>query len=267
MWEGVGALRETTRRLCSPCGDVITTHTVVPDRHTREPKQWLCERCHTYTGIKLPFSPIESPDGREQIAAALKTMAIYAPILLRVDQDHLYAVTRRFFNAGWSVKDLLHAIDFRPDQSSHETAALNVRDRTEIVLGRIQTRLREWVWRDRYEDDKGSDIMPGPYTSMRQAMGLRHEEQKVRAFSREIEWAEQARLAADARRRGTPALVRQELAIAQELARHFKQDGNAREAAALAAQAEKARGRPLNQDARPAPDRSLAAPQSTPRSS
>src|SRR4051794_23158108 len=49
LWEGEGPLREVIMRRCSPCERQITEHTVIVDRHTREPKQWLCNRCHTKT--------------------------------------------------------------------------------------------------------------------------------------------------------------------------------------------------------------------------
>jgi hypothetical protein len=210
----------------------VTEHRVISNRHTGEPERWCCNRCYTYSPVVLPFTPIEPPYGGAQILAALKTLAIYAPVLLKVDEDLLYRVTWKFFNAGWCVRDILRAIDYRPDDSPHETAAINMRDPGELIAGRIQTRLREWTWRHRFDDEGG--VMPGPYTAMRKAMRVRADEQKVRAFLRGVEWSEQERLAQEARERGAPASVRQQVAIACELAKIARREGDRREAAALA---------------------------------
>ena len=243
-WESATPHRQLTWWLCDGCDGELTEHRVIVDRHTQTPKQWCCTRCHTYTQLELPFSAIEPPTGKEQIESALKTLAIFSPIFMDMDQKRLYTVTGRYFAAGWSVKDILRAIDYRPDESPHETAALNPRHSASINLARVATRLREWVWRNKFEDDEGGDIMPGPYTEMRTMMRVRHQEQQVRSFSRSIEWSEQERLAREARANGTPELARRQVAIARELAKHFKQEGNAREAAALAEQLDRVRTRP-----------------------
>jgi hypothetical protein len=218
---------------CKSCDGQVTAHRVIIDRRTREPKQWYCDRCHTYTPLNLPFSPLEAPDGREQILAALKTMAIYLPIFMSVDQRRLYGITWRFFKAGWSVKDILYAIDYKPDDTPHETPAINPRE-PETILRRMQTRLRQWVWRDRYEDEEGGDIMPGPHTSMRTAMRARAEEQQVRALARDIEWAQQREMAQEARFKGAPMFARLAVEMAVEQAKKQRHDGDKREAEALA---------------------------------
>jgi hypothetical protein len=243
-WDNAKPFRQLNWWLCEAKGcEQLTEHQVVLDRRTGEPRQWCCTRCHTHSGLNLPFSPTAIPDGREQTEAALKTLLIYAPILLRVDQARLYLIADRFFRAGWCVKDLLYAIDYQPTGDLHEGAELLLRDPGDITLPRIAARLRRWAWRDKYEDDKGGDVMPGPYTAMRNAMRVRHEEQQVRALSREIEWAEQERMAAEARVKDAPTLARRQVAIAQQLAKHRKRDGDEREAAALAEQVAWARGR------------------------
>jgi hypothetical protein len=244
-WDNAKPVRQLTWWLCEAkgCDGQLTEHRVVMDRRTGEPRQWCCMRCHTYTGLSLPFSPTAIPEGKAQIEAALKTLAIYAPILLKVDQERLYSVTGRYFAAGWCVKDLLYAIDHRPDGSPHETAGLNFRDPGDITLPRVATRLRDWMWRDRFEEEEGGDIMPGAYAAMRNAMRARHEEQQVRALSRAIEWAEQERTAAEARAKDAPAIARRQVAIAQQLAKQRKREGDKREAAALAEQVAWARGR------------------------
>lgn len=233
-WDNATPFQQLAFRPCRPCEGEVTEHRVIIDRHTGEPKQWFCIRCRTKSGVIFPFSPIEVPDGRAQIHAALKTLAIYAPVVMNVDQKRLYAVTRRYFAAGWSVKDLLRAIDYRPDDSPHETAAISIRDPGDTVLGRLQTRLREWVWRDRFEDDEGGDIMPGPYTTMRNAMRVRAEEQNIRAFSRAIEWSERQQGAQAAAQSDVAKLARMQIADAINLANKTKRTGGQREAAAVA---------------------------------
>ncbi|GAB1693462.1 hypothetical protein KRM28CT15_52650 [Krasilnikovia sp. M28-CT-15] len=79
-WESATPYRQLTWWLCEPCDGELTEHRIIVDRHSQEPKQWCCTRCHTYTKLNPQFSPIESPDGKAQIEAALKTLAIYAPM-------------------------------------------------------------------------------------------------------------------------------------------------------------------------------------------
>lgn len=242
-WESARPFQQLSWWLCEKCDGELTEHRIIVDRHSQEPKAWCCTRCHAYTRLRLPFSPIDPPVGRAQIEAALRTLAIYVPLFMSVDQKRLYRVTGRFFAAGWSVKDILHAIDYRPDGNSHETAAIGTRQPGDILLARVSTRLREWVWRDRFEDEEGGDIMPGPYTTMRAMMRERSEEQQIRAFSRAIEWAERERMAKEAREKGLPALARRQAAIAAALGRYRKRKADQREDAARAEHVARVRNR------------------------
>jgi len=232
-WGDATPFRQLAYWPCKSCDDEMMVHRVIIDRRTREPKQWCCVRCHTYTPLILPFSPLEAPEGREQIEAALKTMAIYLPVLMLVDQKRLYGLTWRFFKAGWSVKDILYALDNTPNDTPHETPAINPRE-PETILRRMQPRLRQWVWRDRYEEEEGGDIMPGPHTSMRKAMQVRAEEQQVRALSRDIEWVQQREMAQEARHKGAPMFARLAVEMAVEQAKKQRRDGDRRETEALA---------------------------------
>lgn len=149
---------------------------------------WRCKRCHALTVMALPFDPRVPPDGRQQSFEALETLAIFAPVMYPIDRELIYDIVRPYFVAGWTVHDIVHAMDNMPDGQPYTAQGFawirgEVRDRT---LARLQRRLRAWRWADR---DKGEDIMAGPHSSMVRTMAQRRAEQNARASVRAADWA------------------------------------------------------------------------------
>ena len=64
------------------------------------------------------------PENRTEALAAAQVMQERARLLRRISAEHLRHLARPFFAAGWSPRDLLHAIDHEPGGRQH---ALHVR--------------------------------------------------------------------------------------------------------------------------------------------
>ena len=59
------------------------------------------------------------PENRTEALAAAQAMQERARLLRRVSAEHLRHLARPFFAAGWSPRDLLHAIDHEPGGRQH----------------------------------------------------------------------------------------------------------------------------------------------------
>ena len=99
------------------------------------------------------------PQNRTEALAAVQVMQERARLLRRISAEHLRHLARPFFAAGWSPRDLLHAIDHEPGGRQHGYTA-GVRS----VAGWIHSRLAAWF---------GPDEVPLPSRSQRLAEARR----------------------------------------------------------------------------------------------
>ena len=79
------------------------------------------------------------PENRTEALAAAQVMQERARLLRRVSAEHLRHLARPFFAAGWSPRDLLHAIDHEPGGRQHGYTS-GVRS----PAGWIRSRLAAW---------------------------------------------------------------------------------------------------------------------------
>ena len=93
------------------------------------------------------------PQSRSEALGAAQVMQERAPVLRRMSGEHLRHLARPFFAAGWSPRDLLHAIDHEPGGRQHGWTS-GVRS----VPGWVRARLTEWL---------GPDEVPLPSRSQR----------------------------------------------------------------------------------------------------
>lgn len=198
---------------------------------------WHCERCHAANGTNLPFNPKQAPEGRSEGYLALKTLAIFAPIFTPVDMEALYRIVRPYFAAGWCVRDVLHAMDYSPDGTTHwgRGPAWISGEPPDTTLARLLTRLRTWRWREADHVD-GVDIMPGPYTAMVKAMAANAEVQRHRRAMNEIEYHRRDDRAREAEAKGSSVAARRVAAVSAIQGRRMHAEARAREAEAIAAQ-------------------------------
>ena len=99
------------------------------------------------------------PENRTEALAAAQAMQERARLLRRVSAEHLRHLARPFFAAGWSPRDLLHAIDHEPGGRQHGYTS-GVRS----PAGWIRSRLAAWF---------GPDDVPLPSRSQRLAEARR----------------------------------------------------------------------------------------------
>ena len=93
------------------------------------------------------------PENRAEALAAAQVMQERARLLRRISAEHLRHLARPFFAAGWSPRDLLHAIDHEPGGRQHAYTA-GVRS----PAGWIRSRLAAW---------SGPNSVPLPSRSQR----------------------------------------------------------------------------------------------------
>ena len=99
------------------------------------------------------------PENRTEALAAAQAMQERARLLRRISAEHLRHLARPFFAAGWSPRDLLHAIDHEPGGRQHGYTS-GVRS----PAGWIRSRLAAW---------SGPDGVPLPSRSQRLAEARR----------------------------------------------------------------------------------------------
>lgn len=152
---------------------------------------WHCKGCHAVTSAVLPFDPKVPPEGRDECYAAIETLTVFVPIMATIDRELIYKIVRPYFNAGWSVRDIVYAMDYTPDGQTYvgQGAAWVRGEGRDRTLYRLQRRLWAWRWADRAD---GDDIMDGAYTSMTTAMRIRREEIEQHSAIRAVDWANQA---------------------------------------------------------------------------
>ena len=99
------------------------------------------------------------PENRSEALGAAQAMQERARPLRRLSVEHLRHLARPFFAAGWSPRDVLHAIDHEPAGRQHGYSA-GVRS----PAGWIRSRLAGWL---------GPDEIPLPSRSQRLAEARR----------------------------------------------------------------------------------------------
>ena len=99
------------------------------------------------------------PENRTEALAAAQVMQERARLLRRISAEHLRHLARPFFAAGWSPRDLLHAIDHEPGGRQHGYTS-GVRS----PAGWIRSRLAAWF---------GPNGVPLPSRSQRLAEARR----------------------------------------------------------------------------------------------
>lgn len=202
---------------------------------------WRCTRCNATATTDLPFDPRVPPEGREEAYAAIEAICLLAPIFGSIDRDLIYRIVRPYFNVGWTVRDVVYAINYLPDGQTHpgDGKAWVRGEPRDTTLARLLRRLRTWRWKD--IDDDGSDIMKGPDTATVNAMATMARKQQFNAEGRRIAEQLQDESARLARERGASSGARRVAALAVIQARQARRSADELEQKRLAADI--ARGR------------------------
>jgi hypothetical protein len=91
------------------------------------------------------------PQTRSEALTAARVMQDCFRVLRRISSEHLRHLARPFFAAGWSPRDVLHAIDHEPGGRQHGYTA-----QVHSPAGWARSRLAAWL---------GSDGIPRPSRS------------------------------------------------------------------------------------------------------
>lgn len=215
----------------APC---LTCRTYTPRQAVQTPqgKVWQCKRCLTHAEDETyEFSPRHPPSGREQGTAAVRVLQLLV-IGLRnsqdgpVDPNDLYEVIRPYFDAGWCVRDVIHALNQQPSGEAHPDTGWTDRLPRKQLLYRVRRRLREWRWADR---DEADDIMPGGWSDMRRAMHAAARRQQEHAQARDAMWHEHQASARQAWSSSARIQARQIALGAAARGRQLRAEGERRE--------------------------------------
>ncbi|MEU4778296.1 hypothetical protein ABZ793_28870 [Micromonospora sp. NPDC047465] len=227
----------------APC---LVCHAYTPRQAVTTPqgRVWQCKRCLTSAEDEsYEFDPRRVPSGREQGTAAARVLQLLV-IGLRnaqegpLDPNDLYEVLRPYFDAGWCVRDVRHALNQLPNGAPHPDTGWNDRLPRKQLLYRVRRRLREWRWAER---EDGDDIMPGGWTEMRKAMGAVARRQEEHAQARDAIWHEQEAAARQAASASARQAARRIAVGAAARARQIRAEGERRSQEATAQAATQAR--------------------------
>ncbi|WP_027343563.1 hypothetical protein [Hamadaea tsunoensis] len=151
-----------------------------------------CAQCHPYWAFGHDsVEPRRVPVGRAEQEQAARWLAYELVSLRALPTDELRRRTRKFFEAGWSPMDIVHALDFDPDGSLVRFAP-SAEDPADRVQRRVLNLLSAWC------DENGD-----PLLSPAQQAEVRRERMHSRQRAQQEKWAELA-----ARRTDPQASVR-----------------------------------------------------------
>ncbi|MGC4808939.1 hypothetical protein ACLQ29_00205 [Micromonospora sp. DT228] len=227
----------------APC---LVCHAYTPRQAVTTPqgRVWQCKRCLTNAEDEsYEFDPRRVPSGREQGNAAVRVLQLLV-IGLRngqdgpLDADDLYEVLRPYFDAGWCVRDVRHALNQLPNGAPHPDTGWNDRLPRKQLLYRVRRRLREWRWA---EGEDADAIMPGGWSEMRKAMGVAARRQEEHSRARDAIWHEQEAIARQAASASARQAARRIAVGAAARARHIRAEGERRSQEATAQAATHAR--------------------------
>lgn len=111
--------------------------------------------------------------GKRDRWAAATALRNTNPVLARISMKHLASMARPWLQAGWCIRDLLHALDHRPDGTPHPYAfAIND---IEYPPGWVAARWRAWT-------DAAGAPLPSPRTAReRERDQAHHDLERFRA--------------------------------------------------------------------------------------
>ncbi|MEV6964732.1 hypothetical protein AB0M47_06405 [Hamadaea sp. NPDC051192] len=190
-----------------------------------------CPECHPYWAFgHSSIDPARVPVGRAAQEQAVRWLLYELVSLRELQPPELRRRLSRFFEAGWTPLDVVHALDHDPDGSSARGVPL-AGDLPARVEQRVLNLLAAWC-----------DADGQPLASISQQAARRRDRMHERQRAAHAAWAEVAArpINPDA------ALVSGARGIAAEARRraeHLRLEGRRRERAALAAQATAIRAR------------------------
>ena len=156
-----------------------------------------CRRCHRLGTKPLQWPATEIPSGFTEQFLACDWLCFISPTLRRVGPDRLRTLLRRWFDAGYTPKDIEYALDHSPSGGPAEVSHLTPRDEPRVIESWIARRLRGWLDIDEETLPPLSEqIHTKRETVLRQQEKLRHEFDRVRratADARESPYGAQAR--------------------------------------------------------------------------
>lgn len=180
--------------------------------------RYKCPRCHRLGRKPMVWPTFDIPDGFTEQFLACDWLCFISPTLRRVGPDRLRLYLRRWFEAGYTPKDIVYNLDHLPTGELYETRTPAPSEDPRVIENWLKRRLREWL-------DSEEDPLPPVNSHIRYRRDMMIAEQGRRR--REQEQVRAA--AADPRLSPGAAQARTIARIAATMSRHNRAEAGRRE--------------------------------------
>lgn len=128
---------------------------------------------------KLPARPSHvTPTSKSERILACREWAHRAPVLGKFSDKHLRFLAKDFFTAGWTIRDLITALDSLPDGRAHGQLVDGQWVPYSGADGISAARLGHWVnWRLNAWRDNGTVVESPTQTRIRRAVAAKNQRQ------------------------------------------------------------------------------------------
>ncbi|MEW2384185.1 hypothetical protein AB0873_19140 [Micromonospora sp. NPDC047707] len=170
----------------------------------------------------MQWPTFDVPDGFTEQFLACDWLCYISPTMRKVGPDRLRALLRRWFDAGYTPKDIVYALDHYPTGELYETRTPAPNEKPRVIENWVQRRLRAWL------DDEEDPLPPvNSHIRERRDHVLSHQHERREMYERERQ------LAADPRITPGAAQARVVARTAAAMSRRNRAEAHARELAAI----------------------------------
>lgn len=148
--------------------------------------RFKCRRCHPLGRKPMQWPTFEIPSGFIEQFLACDWLCFVSPTLRRVGPDRLRMLLRRWFDADYTPKDIIYALDHLPTGELHETRTPTPSEKPQVIETWVVRRLRQWL-----------DLDEEPLPPVNSHIRLRRNQVLAEQQSRRLEYDRLRELAAD----------------------------------------------------------------------
>ncbi|MEJ3744389.1 hypothetical protein WEI85_13975 [Actinomycetes bacterium KLBMP 9797] len=140
-----------------------------------------CRRCHPLGRPPTQWPMYDVPAGYTEQLMACEWLCYISPTLRRVGADRLRVLLQRWFDVGWTPRDVVHALDHAPTGESQPGDVPTATSDPRITEAYVKRRLRAWL-----------DEEQNPLPAINQQISGNRERQVAAQIAAREEWRRQA---------------------------------------------------------------------------
>lgn len=184
-------------------------------------QRYRCRRCHRLGRKPMAWPTFDVPDGFTEQFLACDWLCFISPTLRQIGPDRLRVVLRRWFETGYTPKDIVYALDHLPTGERHPGRTPTPAEKARVIENWVIRRLREWL-------DMEDEPLPPVNSHIRQ----RRDEMIADQLARREQYLVLRQQAADPRESPGAALARVIAHTAASMSRVTRVEADQRELAA-----------------------------------